>query len=194
MDYTDQITAYLNSYVNFTSEEVDAFFASLTYKTINRRQFVAQPDFTSKYRTFVLKGSFRGYLICIEGKEHTISFAIENNWAGDFNSYFSQEPGTLFIEAVEKSEVAQLSYKAEQDLLIKYPKFEKFFKSLAEDNLMDVQERLVSNLTDSAEVRFGKFSENKKEILNRMPQYAVASYLGFTTEYLSKIRKKRLLR
>lgn len=187
----EQILQYVSQFIDINKDEKEYFLSLFTEKTIKKRQFIVQPDYVCKYRTFILEGAFRGYLMCTEGKEHTISFGIENWWISDFNSYIFQEPATLFIEATENSKILQLSYNDEQELLEKHPKFEKMFRIMSQKDLASNQKRVMSNLSDSAEIRYEKFVVQYPKINNRMPQYAIASYLGFTTEYLSKIRNKR---
>lgn len=187
----EQILQYVSQFIDINKDEKEYFLSLFTEKTIKKRQFIVQPDYVCKYRTFILEGAFRGYLMCTEGKEHTISFGIENWWISDFNSYIFQEPATLFIEATENSKILQLAYNDEQELLEKHPKFEKMFRIISQKDLASNQKRVMSNLSDSAEIRYEKFVVQYPKINNRMPQYAIASYLGFTTEYLSKIRNKR---
>ncbi len=192
MNDNSHIIKYVNQYIELTKEEEDYFSSLITNKSIKKRQYIIQPDFVAKNRSFVLDGAFRGYLMCTEGKEHTIAIAIENWWITDYNSYIFQQPATLFIEAIENSKIAQLSYDNEQKLLDKFPKFEKLFRILSQQSLASTQRRIMSNLSDSAEIRYEKFIRDYPKVVNRLPQYIIASYLGFTTEYLSKIRKKRV--
>lgn len=191
-EHKESVLKYIRQFVNLTTEEENFFLSLVQFKSIKKRQFIAQPDYVCKHKTFVCEGAFRGYLICTEGKEHTISFAIENWWITDLNSYLNQQPATLFIEAIENSTVFQIDYNSEQLLLKTYPKFEQFFRILHEQSLAATQRRVISNLTDTAETRYEKFVSQHPKVVNRLPQYAIASYLGFTTEYLSKIRNKRV--
>lgn len=88
--------------------------------------------------------------------------------------------------------VIELEYDAEQKLLEANPKFEKFFKKVLERLVAALQQRLLSNLSKSAEQRYDEFAEKYPQLLNRIPQYILASYLGFTTEFLSKIRNNKV--
>jgi len=180
--------------VQLTDAELAEFISFFTPARIRRRQFVAQPNFVATHRNYVLKGAFRGYVVADEGQEHTIQFAIEDWWISDYNSYIYQQPATMFVVAVEDSDVLQIDYKSEVKLKSLSQKYETFFRITAERSTAFMQRRIITNLTKTAEERFDEFEEKYPLIAQRMPQYAVASYLGMTSEYLSKLRNRRLSR
>ena len=139
-----------------------------------------------------MKGAFRAYVVADEGQEHTITFAIDDWWITDYNSYIFQQPATMFVVALEDSIILQLDYEKEQELKLQNHKFETFFRIMAERGLAAQQRRIISNLTQTAEERYETFSNKYPQIVQRVPQYALASYLGMTTEFLSRIRNKRV--
>ena len=186
-----EIIKHIEHLVKLTDEEVLIFSACFKEIHIKKRQFIVQPNFTANYRNYILKGAFRAYLICHEGKDHTINIAIEDGWITDYNSYISQQPATMFVVALEDSVILQLDYKKEQELKSQNHKFETFFRILAEQDLAFQQLRIVSNLTQTAEKRYENYIVNHPKIVQRVPQYALASYLGMTTEFLSRIRNKK---
>ena len=133
----------------------------------------------------------RAYLVDSKGQSHTIAFAIEDWWISDMNSYLNQEPATLFVEALEDSTLIQMDYLSEQQLLETIPKFERFFRIISQRSFAFLQRRMLSNLSKTAEERYDEFIQKYSSIANRVPQYTLASYLGFSTEFLSKIRNKK---
>jgi CRP-like cAMP-binding protein len=178
--------------VLLTDQELNEFISFFTLARIKKRQFVAQPNFVATHRNYVLKGAFRGYVVGDEGEEHTIQFAIDDWWISDYNSYIHQQPATMFVVAVEDSTVMQIDYQKEAQLKASHHKYETFFRITAERSTASMQRRLIANLTKTAEERYEEFEEKYYLISQRMPQYAVASYLGMTSEYLSKLRNRRL--
>ena len=98
----------------------------------------------------------------------------------------------MFVVALEDSIILQLDYEKEQELKLQNHKFETFFRIMAERGLAAQQRRIISNLTQTAEERYETFSNKYPQIVQRVPQYALASYLGMTTEFLSRIRNKRV--
>lgn len=178
--------------IPFTEEELNEFCASFKPVRIKKRQFIEQPGFLAKHRYFVVEGAFRAYVIGDEGQEHTIQFAIEDWWISDYNSYIFQQPATMFIVALEDSLILQIDYDSEQQLKKSRYSFETFFRILAENTAAYMARRVITNLTKTAEQRYEIFLERYPNIVQKVPQYALASFLGMTTEYLSKLRHKRI--
>ena len=187
----EQLIEYVKSFVSLTDVESEEFLAHFEEVKVKKRQFIVQPNFTNKHRAFVVKGAFRSYTIDHKGQDHTLQFAIENWWVSDFNSYVYQHPATLFIVALEDSTILQIEFNKEQELKKSNHKFETFFRILAEKGLAFEHRRILFNLTHSAEARYDNFLLNFPNFVQRVPQYALASYLGMTTEFLSRIRNKR---
>lgn len=180
------------SRIPFTEEELNEFCDSFKAVRIKKRQFIEQPGFLARHRYFVVEGTFRAYVIGDEGQEHTIQFAIEDWWISDYNSYIFQQPATMFIVALEDSLILEIDYDSEQRLKNSRYKFETFFRILAENTAAYMARRVITNLTKTAEQRYGIFLEKYPNIVRKVPQYALASFLGMTTEYLSKLRHKRM--
>ena len=188
---TNKITSYIDKFVKLTEEEKELFSSCFKEVKIKKRQFIVQPNFIAKHRQYVLKGAFRAYVVADEGQEHTITFAIDDWWITDYNSYIFQQPATMFVVALEDSIILQLDYEKEQELKLQNHKFETFFRIVAERGLASQQRRIISILTQTAEERYENFLNKYPQIVQRVPQYALASYLGMTTEFLSRIRNKR---
>ncbi len=191
MNDENKIGEYINRFVGLTDLETKQFISCFKEVRVKKRQFIVQPNFTSKHRNYIAKGAFRAYVVDEEGHEHTINFAIEDWWITDYNSYIFQQPATMFVVSLEDSIILQLDYDKEQDLKKSNHKFETFFRSIAERGLAFQQRRIVSNLTLTAEKRYENFMSQYPQIVKRVPQYALASYLGMTTEFLSRIRNKK---
>lgn len=189
---TNKIIEFIDRFVKLTDEESQLFGACFKEVKVKKRQFIVQPNFTTKHRHYVLKGAFRAYVVAEEGQDHTITFAIDDWWITDYNSYIFQQPATMFVVALEDSIIIQIDYDNEQELKQLSPKFEKFFRIMAERGLASQQRRIISNLTQTAEERYDNFVSKYPQIVQRVPQYALASYLGMTTEFLSRIRNKRV--
>ena len=188
------IIQYISRYVALTDDEINRLTTFFKITKVRKRQFIVQPGFVCKNKSYVIKGAFRGYLVDNEGKEHTLVFAIEDWWISDYSSLIYQEPATLFVEALEDSILIQIDYEDEQTLLREIPKMEKFERIITQRSLAFHQKRLLSNFTKTAEERYNEFMSKYSAIAERVPQYALASYLGFSNEYLSKIRNRKASR
>jgi CRP-like cAMP-binding protein len=191
MDHKNNIVDYIKRSVNLTDEEAIQFSDAFKEVKIKKRQFIVQPNFVVKHRNYVVEGAFRAYVIDDNGQDNTIAFAIEDWWNTDYNSYILQKPATMFVVALEDSIILEIPYEKEQALKAANHKFETFFRIRAERTAAFMQQRIISNLTQTAEERYENFIGKYPQIVQRVPQYALASYLGMTTEFLSRIRNKR---
>ena len=191
MDDFLEIKKYVAKYVELEEEEESYFVSQLRIAKVKKKEFIVRPGYTCKFRSYVLKGAMRAYLVDNKGQSYTIAFAIEDWWISDTNSYLNQEPATLFVEALENTTLIQIDYISEQRLLETIPKFERFFRIVSQRSFAFLQRRMLSNLSKTAEERYDEFMQKYSAIANRVPQYALASYLGFSTEFLSKIRNKK---
>jgi CRP-like cAMP-binding protein len=192
MDKYLKIKQHVAKYIHLTEVEEKYFLSLLRVVKVRKKQFIVQPEFTCRHRSYVVKGAMRAYLIDDRAHDHTIQFAIEDWWISDFSSYIYQEPATLFVEALEDTVLIQIEYNSENLLLETIPKFEKYLRIITQRSFAFLQKRMLSNLSKSAEERYKEFLEKYPSIVNRVPQYALASYLGFSTEFLSKIRNSRV--
>ncbi len=191
MDTIDQLIKYIEHHVRLTEPDKILVAEAFQLDFVKKRQQIVQPGFTPRHRNFVIKGAFRAYLICKEGQDHTIQFAIEDWWITDYNSYIFQEPATMFVLALEDSQILKITYEDEQRLKRESKNLETFFRIMAENAAAHMQKRIITNLTQTAEKRHQIFIEKYGAIAQRVPQYALASYLGMSTEYLSRLRNRR---
>lgn len=191
MDYKSNIVDYIKRSVNITDEEAIQFSEAFREVKIKKRQFIVQPNFVVKHRNYIVTGAFRAYVVDDNGQDSTIAFAIEDWWITDYNSYILQKPATMFVVALEDSVILEIPYEKEQALKAANHKFETFFRIRAERTAAFMQQRIISNLTQTAEERYENFISKYPQIVQRVPQYALASYLGMTTEFLSRIRNKK---
>ena len=192
MNEFHKIKNYVARHIQLTEEEQEYFLSLLKIRKVKKKQFIVQPDFICKHRSYVYSGAMRAYLLDNKIQEHTIAFAIDDWWISDYNSYIFQQPATLFVEALEDTILIQIDYNAEQLLKEIVPKFENFFRIITERAFAFLQQRVLSNLSKTAEERYEEFMQRYAEIVKQVPQYALASYLGMSTEYLSKLRNNRL--
>lgn len=191
MDEYEIFRQHILKKVALTPEEMTALLDSFKLKKVKKRQFIIQPDFRASHRNYVAQGAFRSYVVGQDGEDHTIQFAIEDWWISDYNSYTYQRPATMFVVALEDSTILQIDFETEQRLKARYHRIETFFRIGAERTAAYHQRRIISALTQSAEQRYNAFLQTYPDAAQRLPQYAVASYLGMTTQFLSQIRNNR---
>lgn len=137
---------------------------------------------------FVLSGCLRAYSIDDNGFEHILQFAPAGWWVTDMYSWISGNPSYLQIDAIRESQVALLSRKDQLELFDRIPGLERYFRILTENNLVSTRQRLMDNLSLTAKQRYQQFCRTYPDIIHEIPQKLIASYIGVTPEFLSKIR------
>jgi len=185
-----QLLEYITQYVQLTPDEESAMLSKIKVKKFLKGQFVVQNGEICKYENFVLSGCLRSFYIDNDGLEHVIMFAVENWWTADLGSFITQKPSDLNVQCLENSEIIQIHYNDLQKLYFEIPKLERFFRIIIQKAFVAAQKRIVSNFSMDATDRYIQFREQYHDIEQRVPQYMIASYLGITKEFLSKIRNK----
>ena len=180
----------VNEKVTLTSEEEEICKAVLIPKKVRKKQYILQEGDVCKYSTFVEKGALRSYTIDEKGHEHIVQFAIEGWWISDMYSFITGEPSVYNIDVLEDAELLLLSNASQEELLLKVPKFERYQRLLVQGAYIALQRRLVLSLSQSAEEKYTKLTNTYPDIIQRVPQHMIASYLGVTPETLSRIRKQ----
>lgn len=181
-------------HVSLTSEEETLFLSKTETKFVKAKTILLSSGEIAKYTYFVNAGILRSFNINDNIIEHVLHFACEGWWIGDMYSYISEKPGNLFIEVLEDSEIVSISKENLQQLYYEIPKLERFFRILAENSLVSHHERLMDNLSLTAEERFEKFCIKYPTLIQKVPQKQIASYIGVTPEFLSKLKKRLLMK
>lgn len=182
----------ITKHVSLTVEEQELFFSKTETKLFKAKTVLLHAGEICKDSYFVNSGILRSFTINDNIVEHVLSFACSGWWISDMYSYLSQKPGNLFIQVLEDAEVVILT-KENQDILYKeIPQLERFFRILVEKSLVAHQERLMDNLSLTAEERFEKFCNKYSDLIYKVPQKQIASYLGVTPEFFSKMKAKML--
>jgi CRP-like cAMP-binding protein len=187
---TQPILKNIFNHIQLNPKEVDYFISLLHYKKLKRKEFLLSEGEIATHTNYILKGSFRNYRIDKDGVEHIAYFAIEDWWISDIHSFLTASPSRNFVEAVEDSEVMELTKANLEKLYLAVPKFERFFRILRENAFIGQYERIIQNISLSAEERYINFRKKYPQFEQRFPQKQIASYLGLTPEFLSVMRSR----
>ena len=179
---------YISRYIQLTEEEQQLFLSKIRLGKYLKGQYVVQNGNVCRYESFVLKGCLKTFYIDNEGQEHIVMFALENWWAADLGSFLTQTPASYDILCLENCELAQISFTDLEELYHSIPKLERFMRIIVQKAYVASQQRIVNNFSLSAKDRYVQFRKQYPEIDQRVPQYMIASYLGMTKEFLSKVR------
>lgn len=180
----------ISKVISLTEADKEVFKNNCVIKRLKKRQFFLQEGDVCKYAGFVSKGCLKTYTIDKNGDEHVFQIAIEGWWVSDMYSHLTGEPATYTIEALEDCEIVTMDIEARERILNQVPNYERFHRILLEKNYVATQRRVNSMLSSSAEERYLEFIKKYPEIVRRVPQMVIASYLGIAPESLSRIRKQ----
>ena len=179
-------------HVTLTPEEQELFLSKTETRQFKVKTILLSAGEVATCTYFVNSGILRSFNINDNIIEHVLHFACEGWWIGDMYSYISGKPGNLFIEVLEDAEVVIITKENQQQLYQEIPKLERFFRILAENSLVSHQERLMDNLSLTAEERFEKFCSKYPTLIQKVPQKHIASYIGVTPEFFSKMKSRML--
>lgn len=185
----EALIQHLESFIPLEEGEkafVQDFFRN---RLVKRKEKILTAGEVCKQYTFIVKGCFRMFGVDDKGFEHNIQFAAENDWIADISSFYTQKSSQLNIESLEASELLQIPQQDLFFLFIQVPKLNRIFKVMIEHKYIELQNRVLQNFSSTAEQRYLDFLEQYPHLSNRLPNTQIASYLGITPEFLSKVRK-----
>jgi CRP-like cAMP-binding protein len=190
---TEPLIEFFNRYFPLDNKEREEVIRLFSKRTIRRRGYLLQEGDICRHYFFIISGCFKMFAVDPSGKEHNLQFSVENEWISDLHSFYEQKPSRLYIEAIEPSVVLQIEHDDLLYLFTNYHKFDRNFRIIIERKYMDFQNRILQNISSTAEDRYLNFIKEYPGLFKRIPSTQIASYLGITPEFLSKIRKKIVL-
>ena len=190
----DIIVNYFNSFILLSQEEKNLVSTKFHSRLYRKRQYILQEGDICGVFNYVVSGCLRMYKVSESGSTHIIQFATENSWISDMGSFYSHESSAMNIEAIEDSVVLQIKYEDMVSLYMIAPKFDRIFRVLVENSLVRMQERMMQFISTDAKERYETFLKQYPDLANRIPNTYIASFLGITPEFLSKIRNDRSTR
>jgi CRP-like cAMP-binding protein len=188
---TTLLFQHFSRHITLTPEEEAHVISILHYKAVKKKQFLTREGDISRGPAFVTSGLLRSYSIDTSGNEHVIQFAPPGWWVGDLGSMVFQRPSILSVDALEDSELLYITEADIDDLYERIPKFERFFRILTQNALAAHQARLVNILSLPAKERYAEFCRLYPSLIDCLPQKQIASYIGVTPEFLSKMLNAR---
>ncbi len=190
---SEQLINHFRKFVEIKEEDMPGMLAFFKRVNVGKKENVIEIGKICRSNYFVEKGCLRMFFINDKGVEQTTQFAIENWWITDYAAFQNQQPAGFYIQAVEKTAAASITFELQEKLLNQYPQLERYFRIIQQRALAAAQQRIKYLYDFSREELYHHFIEKYPEFTQRIPQYLLASFLGFTPEYLSEIRKKLLL-
>lgn len=190
--YRDEYSAFkdfVSRFISVTDEEWKLHRDALTRRFLKKGEFLVREGEVCDYVSFINKGSFRVSSL-VKDREMTHFFFFENEYATDYSSFLTRTPTRENIQAMEDSEVLNLSYSNMQVLYEKIPAWQKYGRLMGEYVFILASNRVRELLYYSPEELYLKLMKEQPRIIERVSQQYIASYLGIQPESLSRIRKR----
>ena len=190
MNIEENIVKSIFKELSFTKAEETYIQSKFEKIEMLKGNFLLKPDILVDTQYYVYSGCLRSYFVNNTGKDHTIQFAIKDWWISDYMSYFSTEKSVMNIECLENAVVYKLTREDMNELCENIPAIESFFRKKLENAFAAFQKRILDYLSLPAKARYVNFTNDFPIITQYVKNYHIASYLGITTETLSRIRKE----
>lgn len=187
----ENLFAHIEQKVRLTPTEKEQISSFFRVRKLRKRQFLLQEGDVCKDFAFVSQGLLKSYVLDEKGNENINLFGWEGWWIADFQSFLFQTPATLAIEAIEDCELLLLSRVNYDQMLEEVPAMERYFRLVYERSLATKDQRLVTAQTYSAEEKYNHLIQTYPELIQRIPQSLLASFLGLTPETFSRIKHKK---
>jgi CRP-like cAMP-binding protein len=187
---TEPILNYIKSYISLSEDEEAILKSKIGYRKYLKGQYIVQQGDICKETNFVITGCTKTFFVDDKGQEHIVLFGIENWWTSDMGSFITQTPADYNVQCLENTEVIQFYHHNQDALFYEIPKLERLFRKMLERALVSSQKRIVCSFSLTAKEQYLNFKKEYPSIEQRVPQYMIASYLGITKEFLSKIKSQ----
>lgn len=191
MEYQNIIAA-IKRHVELTREEEIFFHSVLVPRHLKQGEFAEKAGEVTLNFIHVNRGCLMTYYTDKNDNDQVIQFSTSGWWTGDLHSLTKQEPSIYSSRALADSEILLLPKVRLDELLNRYPKFERFFRIMFQNSLVTHQTRIIEAFSLSAEDRYANFQKRYPQLEQYVPLKYIASYLGITPEFLSKIRRKKM--
>ncbi|MFT4754956.1 MAG: CRP-like cAMP-binding protein [Salibacteraceae bacterium] len=176
--------------ISFSPKEITQMESKFEQRTLKKGDILLKASNTVNHQYFIRSGCLRTYYVDSSGKEHIIQFAIKNWWISDYTAFFTSGKAIMTIDCIQDASVYRISKEGMESLYIEIPRLETFFRKKMEGAFAGFQKRIIGNLSQSTTEKYISFIRTYPHIEQSVKNYHIASYLGVTTETLSRVRKE----
>lgn len=185
----EKIINSIKQMTGFTDSDLGIVLKHFETKSIKKKTNILGAGTTAKEVYFILNGCIRLFYEK-DGEDISAYFFTEKMFAGAYDSFISQKPSRHSIETLEDCQVLAISYKALQELFFEFPKMNEFVRKVLEERFVSLHELFTSQILDSPEERYLNLLKERPDIIQRIPQHQIATFLGITPVSLSRIRNR----
>jgi len=185
------LLAHIQKYTSLTLDEQTIIEQNVKCITLAKKDYLFSEGDLCNAQYFVMEGCLRMFFIKNSGVEQIVQFGLDNWWISDYTSLTLNTPSLFYLQAVQLCKIAVLKKDKQDELFLQIPKMEHYFRSIYQRAYAAAQTRQVYFSDLSGREKYEHFANSFPDFVQRIPQYMLASYLGLTPEFISKIRAKK---
>ncbi|MCG2614274.1 Crp/Fnr family transcriptional regulator [Terrimonas sp. NA20] len=187
-----ELINHISKHISIDRKDLESVAGFFTPVQAKKKENLVTAGLHCKYNYFVVKGCMRMYFITEHGSEQTIQFALENWWMTDLEAFNKGKTASLSVQTIESCELLAIDKPSMEKMLATHPQMERYFRMIYERAYSASLFRVQFIFQFSKEDSYLHFSNAYPNFVQRIPQKILASFLGFTPEYLSELRRKRV--
>jgi len=191
MNLHEQLFSHIRKFTNLSVSHEQLLNSKIKYRKLARKDFLLQEYQVCSAYYFVLTGCLRFYRNTESGFEQILQFGIPGWWLSDFQSFETEKPSEYNIQAVQDTEILILHKSDYEELFAKVPELNNYFRLMMQKAYTASLKKIELILCESAEERYLQFVTSFPDFVQRVPQYMLASFLGFTPQFLSMLRARK---
>ncbi|CAH0281255.1 Crp/Fnr family transcriptional regulator [Chryseobacterium sp. Bi04] len=187
---TKSLKTHIRGYVDISDEKLNQYCNAFHLQKIKKKDFLLREGEICGFEGFVVNGCFKVSHTDPHGAEQILYFGIEGWWLSDIDSFITDVPSKLNIQAIEDSEILLISKKDKEKFYLEIPEIEKLMRLKFQRSIIALQRRIIDNLSKSSDERYLDFLKEYPETAHRLTNIQIGAYLGVTPEFISRIRRK----
>ncbi len=188
----EQIRVVIKQMIDISEDELNDFLRQAVTKTYKRQEILSRPNAVPNDVFFINQGIIRVLVTDHEGTEHTIHFALENQFIADYSNFIQSQPSIYALQALEETQVVILPRTSIEWGYKNLINGQKMGRLIAEYYFIYQDDRIKNTFVRTPKQRYDSISDVFPNIHNRVPQHMIASYLGITPIHLSRLKKASL--
>lgn len=185
----EQIRQIMKQMINVSEDELNNFLSQAVTYTVKRQEILSRPNTVPNEIFFINKGIIRVSITDNEGTEHTIHFALENQFIADYSNFIQKQASLYSLQALEETEVVVLPRSTIEWGYKNLIDGQKMGRLIAEYYFIYQDDRIKNMYVRTPKQRYDSITDVFPNIHNRVPQHMIASYLGITPIHLSRLKK-----
>lgn len=191
---TESLKKHIREYIEISDDKLEKYCSAFRIENIKKKDFLLKEGEICEDEGFVLNGCFKVFRTDKNSDDQILYFAVEDWWISDIDSFINKIPSQLNIQAIEDSEILLISREDKEKLYQEIPEIERLMRLKFQMSIIALQRRIIDNLSKPSDERYQDFLRDYPKTAHRLTNIQIAAYLGVTPEFISRIRRKIVLK